>query len=402
MFARLGATIKQYPPVLWALSIYLLSLGFDLRFDIPLALFVAVTVYFLASAHDRMISWRLLQTHWPVLLFLVGTLVATVFSVNRDHSLAVQVQFLPALLVYVVVVCFVDDKGKLDFVLSALVLSALFLAAVFFVRLLFNELQDPMEKVIALRSSFFTVPNDALFLSVVAPLAVALILTHTSRVVRGFCVAYLILAFAMTVYLQSRQAVGVFIFSLFFMAFLYRPKLGLWVGGLGILIALSLDWLLGKGLASKLVLFFPRQYVWGAAWEMFLERPVTGWGPGMFKDHYFEFLEKAGYLLVEDHRPMKWAHSLYFEQLAERGMVGLTVLVIFMGSAILIPGRAILAARGDVTWLAKGVLTACLAFLLAGIAEASLLRLWTVHLLFFLAAVTNYFHIKNNELGRDP
>lgn len=378
---------KSYPPVLWALFFYLLSLGFDLRFDVPLALFVAVAVYSLASLPPGISKKEWLVQHWPVLVFLLAALLVTVCSSNIKHSMAVQAQLLPATLVYIVMALFIDDRKKFDFVLLAMVLSALLFAATFLVRLFFNELVDPMEKVLSLRSSFITVPNDVLFLSVIAPLALAFVLTQPGLLLRVSCLLYLVLAFILAVYLQSRQAVGVFIFCVCMMAFLYRPRVGVWVGVACVVVALLFDWLLGKGLVNKLVLFFPRQYVWGAAWEMFLENPLTGLGPGMFKDHYFEFLEKAGYLSVEDHRPMKWAHSLYFEQLAERGVVGSLALGILVLTMLFRLGRGVAGAE---PWMVRGLLAMLAGFLLAGVAEASLLRLWTVHLLFFLAGATTY------------
>jgi O-antigen ligase len=196
--------------------------------------------------------------------------------------------------------------------------------------------------------------------------------------------------------MQSRQAAGVFLLATFFYAALLRPLYGLVVVGVGLAGILGFDWILGKGLLRKLVYLFPRRYVWGAAWQMFLDQPLLGQGPGMFRVLYQEFLDKAGYTLsqVEDRRPMNWAHSLYLEQLAERGVMGFIALMV----AVARPVLAIIRKAGKLDLLDKSLLAAMAALLLSGIAEASLLRLWVMALIFLLLAL---FETANQGLQPD-
>src|SRR5690606_5890499 len=95
------------------------------------------------------------------------------------------------------------------------------------------------------------------------------------------------------VYVQSRQAAGIFVLSVFLFFFLWRPLWGIVVGIVALMLMLSIDILLGGGLINKIQLF-PRTYIWKAAWEMFLDNPVWGQGPGLFRHHYYEYLERAG------------------------------------------------------------------------------------------------------------
>jgi len=80
---------------------------------------------------------------------------------------------------------------------------------------------------------------------------------------------------------------------------------------------------------------------------------------------------------------MNWAHSLYLEQLAERGAVGLLALVLLIAKPVLAAIRSV----NDPGLLDKSLLASVAALLLAGVAEASLLRIWVMALIFLLLAL---------------
>lgn len=172
-----------------------------------------------------------------------------------------------------------------------------------------------------------------------------------------------------------------------------RPRWGVPILLAGLFLVTLIDALLGWPLVRK-IFMFPRLYVWHAAWVMFLDSPWVGQGPGMFRDLYFPFVEKAGYVIeqLDDRRTMPWAHSLYLEQLAERGIPGLLVLLALLGTAV---GRvwrqwrsAVNGNNEEVRVLASGVLAGLVVLILAGIAEASLLRLWVMVCLLVLVALS--------------
>ena len=123
---------------------------------------------------------------------------------------------------------------------------------------------------------------------------------------------------------------------------------------------------------------------------MFLDRPWTGQGPGVFGDIYFAFLAKAGYVLdaISDRRPMLWAHNLYLEQLAERGIGGLLSLLGLLCVSMFYAWRAWRQSPADsvLRSLAAGIFVAVLMLATSGIAEASLSRLWVSVSLMVLAA----------------
>ena len=66
-----------------------------------------------------------------------------------------------------------------------------------------------------------------------------------------------------------------------------------------------------------------RLMVWGEAWQGFLLRPVTGWGPENFTAVYDKFFNPKFY--VPGQSSETWfdrAHSIYFDYLAETGILG--------------------------------------------------------------------------------
>lgn len=74
-----------------------------------------------------------------------------------------------------------------------------------------------------------------------------------------------------------------------------------------------------------------RLWVWGEAWKGFLERPILGWGPENFSTVFDKFFDPRFY--VPGQSTETWfdrAHSIYFDYLAETGILGLlSYLAIF-------------------------------------------------------------------------
>jgi O-antigen ligase len=75
-----------------------------------------------------------------------------------------------------------------------------------------------------------------------------------------------------------------------------------------------------------------RFWVWGEAWQGFLERPVLGWGPENFAPIFDKFFNPNFY--APGQNTETWfdrAHSVYFDYLSETGILGLlSYLAIFV------------------------------------------------------------------------
>ncbi len=98
---------------------------------------------------------------------------------------------------------------------------------------------------------------------------------------------------------------------------LYKQKAGLHAGlilGLFLLAALFLVW--HRGFHSwTLAAFSMRLGLWQAAWQLFLQHPLTGWGLGTFGEAY----QSAGFPLGTG---ALFAHNLLFQLLVETGLLG--------------------------------------------------------------------------------
>lgn len=328
-----------------------------------------------------------LRHHWPLLLFLLAAVWATIFSVDYRQSIHVQLPLVSGFFLYIGIVIFSSTQNRLRVVLLLLAMSVFFTLLFLVPDLMTARISDPIARLKLLGGVLFVVPNDVLVLSVAAPLVLGAVWT-SSLWLRGLAVFYFLLSLVICVNMHSRQAVILLLLGLAIVVAVMRPRWFIPALMTGCLAGIAIDGLLGWALAKKLFLF-PRTYVWHTAWTMFTDRPFTGQGPGLFKDVYFTFLRKAGYVLQElpDRRTMPWAHSLYLEQLGERGIFGFLALAGLLGNSIYRSGKSFRQASCELTrGMAAGVFAALIVFAIAGIAETSLSRIWVAVFLLVLAA----------------
>jgi O-antigen ligase len=86
---------------------------------------------------------------------------------------------------------------------------------------------------------------------------------------------------------------------------------------------------------------------------------------------------------------MPWAHSLYLEQLAERGIPGFIALLAWLGASLRLAIKSWCRSGSDLMrGQAAGVLAALIVFAFAGIAETTLSKIWVTVLLFVLTALS--------------
>ena len=84
---------------------------------------------------------------------------------------------------------------------------------------------------------------------------------------------------------------------------------------------------------------------WNAAFRMFEERPVFGWGPGTYQFVYAPFQESKNKTIISTNSgDMGNAHSEYIGTLAEQGVVGallvLSIVIVFMYCGLMTYRRA--------------------------------------------------------------
>jgi len=91
---------------------------------------------------------------------------------------------------------------------------------------------------------------------------------------------------------------------------------------------------LGSASQSSLTV---RRVIWSGTIGMFMEKPLTGWGPGMFQTFFPMFRDPLYHLMGAGHNTAH-AHSEYLELLSEMGIPGLlawlSVIIFFFRTAL--------------------------------------------------------------------
>jgi len=135
-----------------------------------------------------------------------------------------------------------------------------------------------------------------------------------------------------------------------------------------------------------------RFWVWGEAWQGFLERPVLGWGPENFTPVFDKFFNPNFY--VPGQNTQTWfdrAHSVFFDYLTETGALGLlSYLAIFV---VLYWEFFKNAHKNAPSQLQKGMIVALpVAYLVQGVAIFDVFPMY-VSLFGFLAFAAYYFSV---------
>ena len=143
-----------------------------------------------------------------------------------------------------------------------------------------------------------------------------------------------------------------------------------------------------------------RLWVWGEAWQGFLERPILGWGPENFTTVYDAHFNPK--FFVPGQNTETWfdrAHSVFFDYLSETGIVGLLsylgMFVVFVWEFFRMHRRG---AGGIV--LAGIILAIPVAYLGQGIAIFDVFPMY-VSLFLFVAFATFYFEKGHAEVAKN-
>jgi hypothetical protein len=131
-----------------------------------------------------------------------------------------------------------------------------------------------------------------------------------------------------------------------------------------------------------------RYQYWSTAIDAFKDHPVRGIGGGGYEAYWGQHGSLA--------RPIRDAHSLFFEAMAELGLVGLVLVLGFLGFA------AASGFRRRPTRSRGGALGAALAILAAGIVSAAIDWTWELPACFGLAVLAAALLTGPATLGPDP
>ncbi len=142
-----------------------------------------------------------------------------------------------------------------------------------------------------------------------------------------------------------------------------------------------------------------RFWVWGEAWQGFLERPVLGWGPENFTTVFDKFFNPNFY--VPGQNTETWfdrAHSVYFDYLAETGILGLvSYLAVFAVFAWEFFKKHHHEDTSSTAVATRGFMLALpVAYLVQGVAIFDVLPMY-LSLFLFMAFATYFFYEKHGQ-----
>ncbi len=328
-------------------------------------------------------------------LFLIGaflalSLLSSAMSAYPERSFLVDLNLIPGFMLGAAVVLHFERRDVMRLIaafVAAGVLMSLYLLAV-----AFKQPQSTPQQLMDLGGyTFFRVPNDLLLLALVLPFPLFVLFErHRRALLPGSLAAVSAIIAALAVY-HSRSGILI--------AVLCVLAAGLWLRGRRFVLGLALlvpglgaaVFLAGSDLADKFLSFgtyTSRLPMWMVAWDMFLESPWLGMGPGgysLYYERYRELLSLPDWV-VGDARHIPWAHNIYLELLAERGIVT-TVVLAALGYRIFFKLIGNFPRfSGDGGWSVP-VFAAMVMTLLAGVGELSLTRLWVVLWIFALVAI---------------
>lgn len=275
-----------------------------------------------------------------IVTFIVASTASALLGTRPFHS-TMRSLYTPLILALVIgIFVFIRPSFRYVKVLSALFILTLFAFSIY-------QTDRAM--------GFMSHPNDLAVVSVLTPFVSFLFLPIIASLVVWSGSRNAILGFAVAVFFVSSRTV--------------KRVIGVTVvvGLLGLMIVQSDS--LSRGGTSRVG-------QWWVAVEMFKESPILGKGPYTFVDHYLSYIDYAPMWVDREIAIIPWAHNIYLEQLAERGLVGLGVFLVPL---------VVAWTRGS-----KQLRASIAAFLAMGIFDLTLLKPWVVGAYWGLVGISTW------------
>jgi O-antigen ligase len=264
----------------------------------------------------------------------------------------------------------------------------------------------PFEWILVVNSSILLVKNDVVFLSILAPFALALVFRSSHTITKVIAVSSIVLTIFVVGVYQSRIAMLTLLLSIICFFSLIRPKVGFFLIILASASILLIDWFMGFPLIERFINHWDgsgRIPLWLCAWNMFLDSPLIGQGPHTFVDFYQAYIQNItlpSWIFV-DTRIIPWPHNLYLEVLSEQGIIGLSAFSFLLISATIATLKLRKAVSDDVRIFSYAVFAGLVSFCTAALVELTFLRQWVVVMMFiFLGIIGFLLNISKNERRR--
>lgn len=375
----------------WGICLYLAMLAIPIGPELPLMLLAALVFLTLASSSFSIASVRR-GVLIALCLFLASTLVSCLLSVSLKVSIIACLSVIPGLFLFVVIT-HIFSLDQLGLITTILTITGLLIACVFCTVAFANPGISAQEWVDIAGYPHIGVPNDLGILSIIAAVAVARLYFGSHKPITYLSIATVFSILACLVLYKSRGSIVTLMLTVTLMVAFSRPRQIATVLLILLAVIFSVDLLTGLSFSSKLMQLdrlSVRLPLWISAWQMFLDAPLFGLGPGSYSllyEDYLSRLELPAWIRIDD-RHMPWPHNLYLELLAERGVTGLLTFSLFIAALYRTAHVSLQSGMGmsGRTTLLAAVL-ALTALLVSGIYESSLLRHWVLIMFFLFAGI---------------
>jgi O-antigen ligase len=386
LFSRLIPIIGISGVFLYILS---LSLPAGLNIAVVFASISGVLVAVLGNVNRFSLKLPLVL---PITIFVILSFLSVLISIHPPSSFSLTLPLIPAILIYFLIVELFNVKhirllylafSIVAIVISIIVLMAFFKSTANYQATWITEAKHPL----------LVVPNDLIFLSLIAPLSVSLVWQKPRSLISIIAIISILLSVTVIVIFQSRGALFTLLFSVTCVAGLLWPRSLKAFAILTVLLILLVSLMIAVDVMHNYAFFNKfargltgirgRLSVWLITWHMFLDAPLLGHGI-----HTFWLLLKAYSEAINvSIGNWAWAHNLYVETLAEQGIVGFTSLIAVLLNSLWVSWKTTKAQLQDVRILSIGAFAAMLGFCLAAISEITFIRYWCVVMFFSLLAI---------------
>lgn len=375
----------EFMPLVGAIGVYIYvaSFVFPVKWDFPMILLgvTATLATIMGTPKKNPAGFR--RNNLILIVFLASLAGAIFVSENMVRSVNVSVTFLPALLIYFLIIDQFTTNREVYLLYLCLSVTAIgiSIAALYFAAANnFNIGSDFNAHALAGSFSYIIVSrNDLTFLSILAPFSFVLAYRKPFKPVGLLAIVSIVLSLGTITVFQSRGAIITFWVTFGSIAVLLEPRKALWLSMIAIVLFLGIDALLDFSLLKRFYgitsginqLTHGRSRLWWIVLDHFKEAPIMGHGP-----HTFNIYSK-----------IPWPHNLYLEVLFGQGIIGFFTFIALLIYNGLTAWNLRLANSKETRYFAMGALAALIGFCTSSIIELTFLRLWVTVTLFMILGI---------------
>lgn len=386
------------------MAIYFSIYQFAFNIDIG-SIFLVVGGLILLGSREEAKELKI-STATPDGLLLIFAAIIAIYAVtsnNRKLNLIISASFIPAALIYI---NFSRSKTSASYFLK--IYYGIFIGSIFSsLTILFYsvklETKNPEILIINLPPSIFVVPNDFILIAISIPFILVAIINNKSLANFIFLTIGLLACLAAIFISQSRSGIlvailGIYIFFALYKKSFFSKTIAITIAAI-ILIEIFGSFYFTNKIINYDILCETRIPLWTAAWNLWTESIFFGHGAYSFVNLYqdkIQYSSLAACSLV-DQRLTPWPHNLYLEILSNYGLAGAVPFIALILWILKTSYQSIKVTDDFIRSIAVGNFVALIGFIFAAAIELTLLRYWTVIMLFAIAGISVALKIFNHQ-----